>query len=176
MRKIKLYIAASIDGYIAGPTGDMDWLMDFPITSKDNYGYDEFRPTVDTVIMGGRTYREIITMPIIWPYENMETYIVTHIPMDNNKGFHYITEDIVDTVARLKEDNGKDIWLVGGGELTAMLMNAGLIDEMIITCIPATLGNGIRLFQDCSKEHTWTLKEVKTFANNTHQVTYCISK
>lgn len=178
MRKIKLYIAASIDGYIAGPGGDMDWLMEFPITSKENYGYDGFYETVDTVIMGGRTYREISCMPVVWPYKGKRTYIVTRNPMmmDNNKEYHYITENIIETVVGLKEKKGKDIWLVGGGELIAMLLDNALIDEMIITYIPTTLGNGIRLFPEYSKESIWTLKEANSYSNNVLQVIYSLYK
>ena len=177
MKKIKLYIAASIDGYIAGPSGDMDWLIEFPFTPKENYQHDNFTETVDTVLMGGRTYLEIITMPIVWPYNDKKTYIVTRNTMlKNNKGYQYITKDVVGTVARLKEEDGKDIWLVGGGELIALLLNNELIDEMIINYIPITLGTGTRLFQDCSKEYFWTLKEAKTFSENVYQVSYCINK
>lgn len=177
MKKIKLYIAASIDGYIASPGGDMDWLLEFPITSKENYGYDDFYETVDTVIMGGRTYREISLMPVVWPYKDKTTYIVTRdATAGNNKEYRYITEDIVEAANKLKEGTGKDIWLVGGGELTAMLMEDKLIDEMVITYIPVTLGSGVRLFQDCSKEVPWTLKEAKSYPNDVLQVTYTIKR
>lgn len=62
MRKIKLYIAASIDGYIADINGELDWFSNYPITPELNYGYDEFFNSVDTVIMGGHTYRDIVNL------------------------------------------------------------------------------------------------------------------
>ena len=89
MRKIKLYIAASIDGYIAGPDGELDWLSDYPITPKLNYGYKDFFDSIDTVIMGGRTYRDILNMDVVYPYKDKKSYIITRNAINTPK------EDII---------------------------------------------------------------------------------
>ena len=91
MKKIKLYIAASIDGYIARNDGDLDWLMKYPINLDTNYGYDDFYKSIDTVIMGGQSYRDILNMDVLWPYKDKETYVITHNPMGVKKkrSFHY---------------------------------------------------------------------------------------
>ncbi|MFV0398579.1 MAG: dihydrofolate reductase family protein [Bacteroidales bacterium] len=78
MRKCSVYIATSLDGYIARPDGGLDWLTKYPITPETNYGYDEFYASIDTIVMGGQTYRELLNMDIPWMYKDKKTYVVTH--------------------------------------------------------------------------------------------------
>lgn len=174
MKKIKLYIAASLDGYIARHDGDLDWLMEFPNPSKEDYGYKKFFTSVDTVIMGGRTCRDILCMDVIWPYKDKATYIITRNPVMERENVNFITENIIETISQLREEGGKDIWLVGGGELTTMLLNQDLVDEMIITYIPVILGNGISLFPNNPKESKWNLQRSEVYENGAIQIKYCI--
>lgn len=176
MKKIKLYIAASIDGYIARTDGNLDWLMKYPINSETNYGYDSFYESVDTVIMGGRTYRDVLNMDSVWPYKNKTTYVVTRNPMEAKENIHFITENIIEHITKLREERGRDIWLVGGGEIISMLLEHELIDEMIITTIPVLLGNGIPLFPDNPKESQWNLKNCKSYTNGVVQTEYMLAK
>lgn len=175
MKKIKLYITASLDGYIARHDGDLDWLMEFPNPSKEDYGYKEFFASIDTVIMGGRTYRDIMCMDVVWPYKDKATYIITRNPVMKRDNVNFITENIIETISQLREEEGKDIWLVGGGELITMLLNQDLVDEMIITYIPVILGNGISLFQNNPKESKWNLVENKSYDNGALSVRYKLS-
>jgi dihydrofolate reductase len=172
MKKIKLYIAASIDGYIAQSNGDLDWLTEYPINSETNYGYNDFFESIDTIVMGGRTYRDILCMDVVWPYTNKMTYVITHNPMRTKENIHFITDNIVETISQLRKEKGKNIWLVGGGEIIAMLLNEDLIDEMIITYIPVILGNGIPLFPNNPKESAWILKKNASYKNGAIQVLY----
>lgn len=173
MKKIKLYIAASIDGYIADIEGGLDWLSEYPITSELNYGYDEFFDSVDTVILGGRTYRDILNMDVIYPYKDKISYVITRNKMNNPKeNIHFISENITETVSELKKQEGKAIWLVGGSEVIAILLDNDLIDEMIITTIPVILGSGIPLFPNTSKESAWQLHNTHSYSNNILQVEY----
>jgi len=169
MKKIKLYITASLDGYIARLDGDLDWLLEFP---KADYGYKDFFESVDTVIIGGRAYREITCMDILWPYKDKATYVVTHNPIMEKENINYITENVVETISQLRNEEGKDILLAGGGELTSMLLSQDLIDEMSITYLPVILGSGIPLFPKSEKESNWELLESKSFENGAIQVTY----
>lgn len=141
MRKLKLYITASYDGFIAPPDGDLDWLIGYPVPSKENH--KNFVDSVDTVIIGGRTYCNMRIMDILWPYGDKSVHVVTRNPMMEKEGVNFITENVIKAISKLKKENGKDIWLVGGAELTAMLLDGDLIDEMIITYIPETLEQGI---------------------------------
>ena len=177
MRKIKLYIAASIDGYIAGPDGELDWLSDYPITPELNYGYEDFFESIDTVIMGGRTYRDILNMDVVYPYKNKISYIITRNTINSTKeNIIYITNNIEDNISELKKEEGKDIWLVGGGEIVSLFLNQNWIDEMIITYIPILLGEGIRLFPSKTKESKWSLIQSQAFINSVVQTKYQVQK
>ncbi|NDW08646.1 dihydrofolate reductase family protein [Dysgonomonas sp. 520] len=170
MKKLKLYITASNDGYIAPPDGDLDWLIGYPVPSKEDH--KNFVDSVDTVIMGANTYRNMRIMDILWPYEDKNVHIVTRNPMMERDSINFITENVFETVSGLKKENGKDIWLVGGAELTTMLLDNDLIDEMIITYIPETLEKGISLFSQKPEEMGWVLSEDKIYENNAVRKAY----
>ncbi|MDH6314267.1 dihydrofolate reductase [Parabacteroides sp. PFB2-10] len=174
MKKIKLYIAASIDGYIARSDGDLDWLTKYPINPETNYGYDVFYKSIDTVIMGGQTYRDILNMDFVWPYTDKTTYVVTRNSMGTKENIHFITENVIENISYLRNENGKDIWLVGGGQLITMLLASDLVDEMIITTIPVILGNGIALFPEQPKESQWELQSSISYKNGVVQAKYKI--
>lgn len=177
MRKIKLYIAASIDGYIAGPDGELDWLSDYPITPELNYGYEDFFESIDTVIMGRRTYRDILNMGVIYPYKDKISYIITRNAINTPKeDIIYITNGIENNISALKKREGKDIWLVGGGEIVSLFLNQNWIDEMIITYIPILLGEGIRLFPNKTKGSKWSLIQSQAFINGVVQTRYQVQK
>lgn len=165
MRRIILYIATSIDGYIATPDGGIEWLNEIPNPTNEDHGYKELLATIDTVLMGGKTYHEIIGFGIPWPYKDIKSYVVSRRDSNvtPNENVHFITEDVITKVWELKSEVGKDIWLVGGGELTAMLLNANLIDEMQICTVPTILGDGIPLFPNKAKESKWKLVSGKSF-------------
>ncbi|MBF0760203.1 dihydrofolate reductase [Dysgonomonas mossii] len=177
MRKIRLYIAASIDGYIASSDGELDWLSDYPITPELNYGYKDFFESIDTVIIGGRTYRDILNMDVVYPYKNKTSYIITRNAINTPKeDIIYITNNIEDNISELKKREGKDIWLVGGGEIVSLFLNQNWIDEMIITYIPILLGDGIRLFPNKAKESKWSLIQSQAFINGVAQTRYQVQK
>lgn len=157
MKKIKVYIAASLDGFIARPDGDLDWLLKYPMPTGTEYGYKDLMDSIDTVIMGGRTYREMLCMDIVWPYKDKKTYIISRNSMETKENIDFITEDIIERIFELKNESGKDIWLVGGGELITMLLNANLVDELQVSIIPIILGAGIPLFPNTPKESNWKL-------------------
>ncbi len=170
MRKLKLYITASGDGYIAPPDGDLDWLVGYPVPSKEDH--KNFLDSVDTVLMGGNMYCNMCVMDIVWPYKDMNAYVVSPYPVMEKEGVNFITENVIETIAQLKNENGKDIWFVGGAELASMLLDNGLIDEMIITYIPETLGKGISLFPKKPEEMGWALKGEIPYENKAVRKTY----
>jgi dihydrofolate reductase len=170
MRKLKLYITASLDGYIAPPDGDLDWLVGYPLPSKEDH--KNFLDSVDTVILGSNTYCNMFCMDILWPYKDKTTYVVARNPMMEREEVSFITENVIETVTQLKSESGKDIWLVGGGELTAWLHEHGLIDEIIVTFISEILEEGKPLFSDKLKESDWVLTEEVSYDNNTSKKVY----
>ena len=172
MKRIILYIAASLDQRIAEPDGGLEWLIGLPNPKKEDYGYKEVLASVDTVIMGGRTYREFLNMDIIWPYSEQMAYVVSHHNWGEKENLRFITENVIETISELRNQEGKDILLVGGGELISMLLTADLIDEMQICYDPVILGKGISLFSEQPKESKWKLTESNVYENGVFTVIY----
>lgn len=175
MRRIILYIATSIDGYIATPDGGIEWLNEIPNPNKTDHGYNTLLDSIDAVLMGGRTYHEIIGYGVAWPYKDKISYVVSRRDSNvtPNEKVHFIIEDIIARISELKAETGKDIWLVGGGELTTILLNANLIDEMRLCIAPVILGQGIPLFPNKPKESAWTLTDSKAYDTGIVTMTYC---
>jgi dihydrofolate reductase len=136
MRKIILYIASSLDGYIARENGDIDWLPENTAS-----GYDEFYKTIDMVVMGKKTYEQVLTFGA-YPYKDKKSYVFTRNndpPKDKNTEF---VSDVDKFVKENMSNPGKNIWLVGGSEIISPFLNRGFVDEIILSIIPVILGNG----------------------------------
>lgn len=147
MRKVKLYIAVSIDGLIADKDGGIDWLNALPNPDNLDYGYFEMYNSIDATLMGNITYQQVLGFDIPFPYSDKQNFVFTrNQSLTKDENVTYISDDIVNFVNDLKVKEGKSIWLIGGGKINTILLNANLIDEMIITYIPTVLGEGIPLF------------------------------
>lgn len=151
MRKVILFIAMSLDGYIADSQGKIDWLsgQDENIETKDIYS--TFVQNIDTVIMGWNTYNQIVTelSPDVWPYDSFQSYVVTHHPEESTNTIQFVSHQPEDLMKELKQKEGKDIWICGGAQMIQSLMQTQCIDEYHISIIPTLLGSGILLFKDC---------------------------
>jgi len=143
-RKTVLYIATSLDGYIASDDGSIDWLVKYDSSIS---GYPEFIKNVDTVVMGYTTYRQLSEELSVgeWPYEGLEAYVVSSSDHANRKEVTFV-KDPIKLVEELKNKDGKTIWIVGGAKLAHSLFEAGLIDELVLTIVPESIGRGIPLF------------------------------
>ena len=168
MRKVVLFIATSLDGFIAGENGSTDWLY-----TDGDFGYREFYNSIDTTIMGYNTYYYIKQFPE-FPYPEKKNYVFSRrkrMPDDNPIEFVY--GDIVNFINALKKEDGKNIWLVGGGQINSLLHNARLIDQMIISIHPIALGNGIKLFRDVDlKRLNFRLINHQVYDRGLVQLTY----
>lgn len=174
MTKTVLYIATSLDGFIARPDGNLDWLYSVPNPHTGDYGYAELLDSIGTTIMGRKTYDEIIRFGVDWPYIELDSFVAT-----TNKDLkiqspdtYIISEELTDFVLELKKKTKKDIWLIGGGQLITKFINEGLLDKMIITIIPKIIGEGIPLFADKPKETNWKLIEAKPFDTGVVNLAY----
>lgn len=162
MRKIKLYIAASLDGKIARKNGSFDWLPD---PTSEDYGYEDFYNSIDAIIMGYKTYEVCLSFGA-WPYKGKKSYVFSRNPQKSCiPEAELITENPAIFVQALKQSEGKDIWLLGGGEIVALLHDADLIDEYIIAIIPIVLGEGIELFPNIKKQINLQLAKQKAFSS-----------
>ena len=164
-RKVILYIAMSIDGYIARKNGDIDWLEGDGSDPTSDFGYNEFYENIDTVIIGKTTYNQVINelSVDVWPYEGKESFVFTSENIEDNKNVKFINEDICEFIKALKEKEGKDIWIVGGAELISYLTKENLIDEYIISIMPTVIGEGISLFKEGTTELKLKLKDTKVY-------------
>ena len=161
-RKLVLFIATSLDGYIATKNESLDWL--FKVEGEGDNGYSEFYETVDTILMGRKTYDWIVNHETEgFPYSNKECYVFSRSVSEDNKDVKFVNEDIVDFTNQLKNEKGKNIWIVGGGELLHDFIKEKLVDELIITVAPIIIGTGIALFKEDKYELELTLKGTRSF-------------
>ena len=172
MRKISLYIAASLDGYIAKLDGSIKWLEEFPNPEKSDFGYANFLNEVDTILMGGKTYRQVLTFGE-WPYQDKECYVFSrHGTMESDGKVVFVKNNIVEFVRALKNRDGKVIWLIGGGEINNILLCHGLVDEIILTYVPVMLGSGISISGTVEMEEYFKPIRSETFKNGMIQLTF----
>ncbi len=180
-RKLILYIAQSLDGYIAAPNDDLSFLdvvrADTNNGKEEDYGYSDFIATVDTVLIGRKTYDWVLKQNGNYPNsEDKKTYVITRQEKPTEGNLIFSTEKLKSLVHWLKyaeeEQTGKDIFCDGGADLVNSLLREDLIDEMIISVIPVLLGNGIKLFQDDRPFRKLELIETKTYESGLLQVHY----
>ncbi len=173
MRKISLFIAISLDGYIAKPNDDLTFLKLVEKAGED-YGYAEFTDTIDTLIIGRRTYDYVLKEVGLSHYDNgqRDVYVITRTERPQVGRTIFYTGNLTELVKRLKSENGKNIYCDGGAEVITELLKHDLIDEFIISVIPVLLGNGTRLFKDGRPEQTLELLSTKTFDTGLTQLHY----
>lgn len=166
MRKVTLFIAMSLDGYIADKDGGVDWLNGQEEDGENMDTYSEFIKTIDTIIMGWNTYHQVITelSPEEWIYPEQISYVITHREIPSTERIHFASESPCDLVKRLREEEGNGIWICGGASIVRQLMETDLIDTLHISVIPTLLGDGVRLFGPLEKEQK--LRLVKTQSYN----------
>ncbi len=158
-RKLVLYIASSLDGYIATEDHNLDWL--FAVEGEGDNGYSSFYDTVDTILIGRVTYDWIIEHEKgNFPYKGKECYVFTRTKMMDNEYVTFISDDVVPFSKELKSRNGQSIWLVGGGNLLDTFLKEKLVDELIVTVAPVLLGKGIPLFGNNSFQTPLSLKSI----------------
>lgn len=170
-RKVVLYISMSLDGYIATKDNELEFLSMVQKEGED-YGYNDFVKSVDSVIIGRKTYEKVIEMGYEYPHKDKDVYIVTRTTRPSIGTFQFYTGDLTQLVNRLKNQAGKNIYCDGGSEIANELMRANLIDEYIISIIPVLLGNGIKLFKDGRPELKLELVSAKQFDKGLTQLHY----
>ena len=147
-RKLILYISMSLDGFIATEDDDLSWLSKVEREGED-YGYEEFNNSVDTYIVGRRTYEIVCGFcdGAFPPAERHSCYVITRTPRQKENGVTFYTENLKKLLEELRQDEGKNIYCDGGAEIVKLLMEDNLIDEFRISVIPIMLGSGKRLFK-----------------------------
>ncbi len=161
-RKVVLFIAMSLDGYIAAEEDSLEWL--FQVEGEGDNGYSEFYETIDTIILGRRTYDWIIDKEgDNFPYKDAKCYVYTNTYKGKNEFVEFVNEEPVSFVRRIKEGEGKNIWIVGGGNLLQEFIKQDLVDEFIITVAPVLVGSGIPLFHKIAMQKELQLLSIKRY-------------
>ena len=170
-RKVILYIATSLDGYIATKNENLDFLSLVEQEGED-YGYADFIKTVDTVIVGRKTYDKVLSMGFDFPHADKESYIITRTPKPPIGNIQFYTENLEALILKLKEKDGQNIFVDGGAEIVNLMMNDNLIDVFCVSIIPVLLGDGISLFQDNRPELQLKFVRSETFKSGLVQIWY----
>lgn len=141
MCRLRYCVAASLDGFIAGPQGEYDWIVPDP-----SFDFGALWEQFDTLLMGRRTY-EVASARLAFLHGMGKKIVVVSTTFDaaEHPGIRIISGDLSDAVSQLKRQSGKDIWLMGGGALFRALLDAGLVDDVEITVMPVLLGSGVPL-------------------------------
>ena len=145
---VQLYIAQSLDGYVADEEGGVAWLEE--AGKGGDFGYDEFFREVGAVAMGSTTYEQILSWDIAWPYPEMPNWVFTRRKLGTPEGaeVRFVQGSPREHMEEIDASAaGKNVWLVGGGDLVRQWIDERLLDELILFIAPLLLGRGVPLFE-----------------------------
>lgn len=170
MRETVLYIAASLDGYIAEEDGGVCFLKPFEESGND-YGYAAFLKSLSAVVMGSKTYEQVLSFGLPeWPYQGLDTYVCTSRALPTSADSRiWLWPDSVEELARQLPEGRT--WLVGGGQLIDSFNRAGLIDRLMLAVIPVFVGRGIKLLS-VPPARQLSLKKVEKFSDGVVMLDY----
>lgn len=183
MRKIIVYIATSADGFIGRKDGAVDWL-DRPVPKGEDYGIAKFYKSIDTIIYGRKTYDvavKFVAEGLEIPDEgggNIRNYVFSRRrpPKKILPGFEFTNEPVNKFAKRLRAQKGKDIWMMGGGGIIASFLDAGSIDEFVISVIPVFIGEGIPLIAPRHRTVPLKLLSTKKYSDGVVRLHYAVGK
>jgi dihydrofolate reductase len=170
MRPVLYRVAASLDGYIAGPRGEMDWIVHDPAVD-----FAKIYQSVDTVLLGRRTY-ELTRQPGAppWP-EGWQIYVFSRtMPPEDQPGLTVVSADAATRVASLRAQPGREIWLFGGGSLFRSLLGAKQVDVIEVLIVPVLLGGGIPFLETGAPLTRLALEHVERYPSGLLSLRYRI--
>ena len=171
-RNVIVHIATSADGYIAGPDGDLDWLTSRP-APKGFYGMNKFMKSIDTMLVGRKTYDASLQMGATFGSTDRYFVFSRHAPpTDVPPSVQFVNGPIGPFLSRLREQPGKDIWLMGGGELIASFLDEHAIDDFVISVVPVFIGDGIPLIARRHRHVPLELHKTEPFEDGLVQLHY----
>jgi dihydrofolate reductase len=174
-RKIIVHIATSVDGYIARPDGDIDWLTNRP-APKGFYGLPLFMRTVDAKVVGRKTFDLSVKMGASFRAGDVH-YVFSRRPPPASvpTGVRFVTQPIAAFAKEMRARAGKNIWMMGGGEIIASFLDENAIDEFVITVVPTLIGEGIPLIAPRHREVRLRLCSTKAFPDGVVQLHYAVA-
>ena len=171
-RNVIVHIAISADGYIARPDGDLEWLTSRP-APEGFYGMNAFMRSIDTKLLGRKTYDASRRMGAKFDSKNRYIVFTRHAPpADAPSGVEFVNGAIGPFMSRLRQQPGKDIWLMGGGDLIASFLDEHSIDEFVISVVPVFIGDGIPLIARRHRHVPLELQSTERFQDGLVQLHY----
>ncbi len=167
--RCSVFIATSLDGFIARKDGGLDFLSSVERAGED-YGYADFASSVDAIVMGRATYDVVVGFSA-WPYTGKRLLVMTHRPIDPKHGEEACAGDPRALVERLGGEGVKRIY-VDGGVVVRAFLRAGLVDDMVISVIPTLLGEGLPLFGEGTPERKLVLEASRAYESGLVQLRY----
>ncbi len=168
MGKVVLYIATSLDMYIARENGEVDWLFE-----EGDYGYEDFWDQVEATLMGKKTYDQVLSFGGEFPYIGKENYVFTRdASLTDTEHIQFVSGDIPSFIQKIRKKAENYVWLIGGGEIIRICMQAALVDELRLFVHPVILGKGIPLFLPQENELDYKLRKVNPFPNDLLELRY----
>jgi len=174
-RRVIVHIATSADGYIARPDGDLGWLTSRP-APKGFYGMNAFMKSIDTKVLGRKTYDVSVRMGAKFDAGGRSIVFSRRPPANAPSGAEFVSEAIGPFMSRLRQQPGKDIWLMGGGDLIASFLDEQAIDEFVINMFPVFIGDGIPLIARRHRQAPLELLSSERFENGVVQLHYRVKK
>ena len=174
-RKIIVHIATSADGYIARLDGNLDWLTSRP-APKGFYGLPKFAHSTDAKILGRKTFDLSVKMGASFSANDLH-YVFSHRPPPAfvPAGVQFVKEPISSFAERLRKQPGKNIWMVGGGEIIGSFLDENAVDEFVINVLPTFIGEGIPLIAPRHREVPLRLRSAKSFPDGVVQLHYAVA-
>jgi dihydrofolate reductase len=164
--KTTVYIATSLDGFIARKDGNLDWMLNIENPTNEDYGYADFMSTIDAIVMGRGTFEKVLTFSS-WPYEQ-KVFVLSTTRKDapkNLKGKVSLLSMLPkELLSHLTKEGFSSIY-VDGGKTIQNFLREDLIDKLIVTKIPVLIGSGIPLFNDLPRDLSFKHIETKTYPN-----------
>lgn len=168
--RISVFIAASIDGYIARENGDLDWLENIPSEEGEDYGYKAFIATVDVILMGRKTYEKVAGFQE-WPYTGKRLIVLSDTLEAVKEEAELYSGSIDALLSRLDREGVKHAY-VDGGITISKFLEKGIVDHLTLTIIPILLGQGIPLFHSMDRESSLKLESAHSYPNGLVQLRY----
>lgn len=171
--RISVYIATSLDGYIARMDGALDWLERMNQMPGEDYGYKQFLSSIDTIVIGRGTY-EVASSVAVWPYEGKRVVVLSRTLHSVCIQAELFSGDILSLVKRLHEEGVKHIY-ADGGMTVSQFLNAGIVDQLTISLIPVVIGSGIPLFSNIHHDKWCRLISSHAYENGLMQLQYALT-
>lgn len=174
MTKVTVFLGLSLDGYIAGPNNELDWLNICQTEPPENTGFQDLVNSIDCMIMGRNTYDTVLPFGQ-WPYEGKRVVVLTSRAANSKYGETFYSGSLINLIEDLKKEGIKHIYLDGGNTVRQGL-KANLVDELVLSWIPIILGKGISLFDSTLPRSLWKHESTRPFPSGLVQSKYVPSQ